>query len=282
MSFVVLHDKIKSEDVYLENIFIVSCMLVLIIIFNFCDALHFCTAIDDWMLLCLERLLVFAHDPREQQIDDFFGQRQHSVVPLTPQLGIFGRTGVWCRYKLCSQAERSSLSSRRPTDTVTLLILFLLIKAQQKWKHEEGRSCYTSKSARTQTSICVRLLTSNAILAKIRAIGKSRRESVASSTEASYFSECLSIFFLLSRALWLVSSRGLQGVATVVAVVIGWWPGRALSPVEHVLVPTLDSAWHWKVVLPTHNSNTAHVKRHVFLLSLYSVDRQVMLQRRLV
>lgn len=71
----------------------------------------------------------------------------------------------------------------------------------------------------------------------IRAISKRRRASVANSAELSFFLQCLSIFFLLSWSLSLVSNTGQLGVACVVSVVIGWWPRLALSPVEHVLVP---------------------------------------------
>lgn len=44
--------------------------------------------------------------------------------------------------------------------------------------------------------------------------------------------------------------------------------------------PTPDTAWHSNIALPTHNYITTHEKSHVSLLSLYTVNRQVMLQRR--
>lgn len=66
----------------------------------------------------------------------------------------------------------------------------------------------------------------------------------------------------------LVSNAGQKGVASVITVVIGCWPGLVLSPVEHVSVPTLDSAWPSNIVLPTYNYITIHEKGHVSLLSL--------------
>lgn len=44
--------------------------------------------------------------------------------------------------------------------------------------------------------------------------------------------------------------------------------------------PTPDSAWHSNIALPTHNYITTHEKCHVCLLSLFTVSRQVMLQRK--
>lgn len=43
------------------------------VIFKFCGALlQLCVAIEDWLCLCLDGLLIFVLSPTEQQIDDFF------------------------------------------------------------------------------------------------------------------------------------------------------------------------------------------------------------------
>lgn len=121
----------------------------------------------------------------------------------------------------------------------------------------------------------VRVLTNNTILSMIRAISERRRTSA----ELSYFLQCLSIFFLLSWSLWLVSSPGRQGVACVVSVVIGWRPRLMLSPVEHVLVPPqiVPGTQTWP---RPHTITSQAMKSAMSVCFLRSESRQVMLQRQ--
>lgn len=120
------------------------------VICNFCTVLQLCITTEDWLCLCLDELLIFVLTLTLAV--SFYGS-QHSIVLLTPHLWIFGSVWVCCRYKLCSQAKHSSLSSPCFTDPIILLILLFIIP-QQKWKQGE-KCCYLSTLARKQTSICV-------------------------------------------------------------------------------------------------------------------------------
>ena len=81
------------------------------VILTFCGVLQLCIAVVDWLGFCLDGLLMFALSPREQQIDDFFRQyafyeSQHSVVPLSPQQGIFGKALLQVQTVQLSRAQQ--------------------------------------------------------------------------------------------------------------------------------------------------------------------------------